>query len=266
MSWAVVTGASSGIGEWLARGLARRGHSLWLVARTTDALDRLAKELTRDHPGVEVRVRPCDLADPVARRELAGELAGFPVEVLCANAGFPTCGALTENDPARELAEIQVNVVALHHLTLAVLPGMLARRSGRVLVTGSTAGLQPVPTAATYAATKAFANTFAESLHAELRGTGVTCTLLSPGPVRTNFYETGGIPRLTEQRILAWLTPRRVAEAGLDAMARGRRVVVPGPVARVQAFAGRNTPRALLFPLLRTAFLPRLRKARSNGR
>ncbi|WP_062214354.1 SDR family oxidoreductase [Streptomyces sp. NBRC 109706] len=266
MSWAVVTGASSGIGEWLARGLARRGHSLWLVARSGDTLTRLAKELTDAHPDIEVRVRPCDLSDPTARAALVEELAAEPIGVLCANAGFPTCGALAENDPARELAEIQVNVVALHQLTLALLPGMVRRHAGRVLVTGSTAGLQPVPTAATYAATKAFANTFAESLHAELRGTGVSCTLLSPGPTRTNFYGAGGIPRLTEQRILAWLTPQRVAEAGLTALFRGRRTVTPGPVAKAQALVGRNTPRALLFPVLRGAFLPRLRKARSHGR
>ncbi|MCP9212284.1 SDR family NAD(P)-dependent oxidoreductase [Streptomyces sp. NEAU-Y11] len=260
---AVVTGASSGIGADLARGLAARGHDLWLVARGTDAMETLAAEL-RDAHKTEVRVRPCDLADPVQRGELAGELAATEVAVFCANAGFPTCGALADNDPAQEAAEIQVNVVALHQLTLAVLPGMLARRRGRVLVTGSTAGRQPVPTAATYSATKAFANTFAESLHAELRGTGVSCTLLAPGPVRTGFYDVGGIPRLTDQKILAWLSPRRVADAGLDGLARGRRVVVPGPVAKAQNIAGRHTPRALLFPLLRTAILPRLRKARGG--
>lgn len=260
---AVVTGASSGIGADLARGLAARGLDLWLVARGADAMEAVAKEL-RDAHRVSVRVRPCDLADPVQRAELGAELAATEVAVLCANAGFPTCGPLAENDPAREAAEIQVNVVALHQLTLAVLPGMLARRRGRILVTGSTAGRQPVPTAATYSATKAFANTFAESLHEELRGTGVTCTLLAPGPVRTRFYEAGGIPRLTEQKILAWLGSRRVAEEALTGLARGRRVVVPGPVAKVQDLAGRHTPRALLFPVLRTTILPRLRRG-GNG-
>ncbi|MEK8174750.1 SDR family NAD(P)-dependent oxidoreductase [Streptomyces sp. M19] len=143
---------------------------------------------------------PCDLSDTDARQALADELATAPVAVFCANAGFPTCGSLAANDPVQEAAEIQVNVVALHQLTLAVLPGMLDRGRGRLLVTGSTAGRQPVPTAATYSATKAFANTFAESLHEELRGTGVTCTLLAPGPVTTRFYETGGIPGSRSRR------------------------------------------------------------------
>jgi short-subunit dehydrogenase len=262
--WAVVTGASSGIGEHLARGLAARGHDLWLIARNTPALELLAKEL-RDEHRVTVRVRTCDLADPAAREELAGELAAEPVSVLCANAGFPTCGPFGANDPVRETAEVQVNVVALHALVQALLPGMLARRHGRVLITGSTAGYQPVPTAATYAATKAFANTFAESLHDELRGTGVSCTLLAPGPVRTNFYAVGGVPGLQDHRFLAWLTPRRVAEAGLRGLAEGRRLVVPGPVAKAQYLAGRHTPRALLIPVLRGAFLPRFRKARGAG-
>ncbi|MFE7613124.1 SDR family NAD(P)-dependent oxidoreductase [Streptomyces celluloflavus] len=263
--WAVVTGASSGIGEHLARGLAARGYGLWLVARSTDALELLAKEL-RDRHGVPVRVRSCDLADPAARRALGEELAGQPVSVLCANAGFPACGPFSENDPAKESASVQVNVVSLHALTQALLPGMLARRRGGILVTGSTAGCQPVPTAATYSAGKAFANTFAESLHAELRGTGVSCTLLAPGPVRTNFYAVGGMSRLQERKFLAWLTPERVAEAGLRGLAQGRRVVVPGPVAKAQYLAGRHTPRALLFPVLRAAVLPVFRNARSGSR
>ncbi|CAM5279423.1 hypothetical protein SALBM135S_08621 [Streptomyces alboniger] len=210
-----------------------------------------------------VEARSCDLADPAARGALVEELAARPVAVLCANAGFPTCGPLSENDPVREAAEVQVNVVSLHALVQALLPGMLARRRGRVLVTGSTAGCQPVPTAATYAATKAFANTFAESLHAELRGTGVSCTLLSPGPVRTNFYAAGGVPGLQERSFLAWLTPRRVAEAGLRGLERGHRLVVPVPVAKAQYLAGRR-PHDHCSSALRAVFLPMLRGARSS--
>ncbi|MFI8853431.1 SDR family oxidoreductase [Streptomyces sp. 891-h] len=265
MTWAVVTGASSGIGEALARQLAARGCDLRLVARSEDTLVRLADELSRAH-GVRATPLPCDLADPGQRRELCRELARTPVTVLCANAGFPTCGPLRDTDPARESAEVQVNVVALHELTRAVLPGMLARRRGGILISGSTAGCQPVPTAATYSATKAFANTFAESLHEELRGTGVRCTLLAPGPVRTNFYAVAGMTALQEEKLLAWQTPRRVAAAGLRALAAGRRVVVPGPVAKAQYLAGRHTPRGLLFPLLRGAILPRFRNARLQER
>ncbi|MFD5556925.1 SDR family NAD(P)-dependent oxidoreductase [Streptomyces sp. NPDC127068] len=260
--WAVVTGASSGIGAWLARGLAARGHPVWVVARRGDALDELAAELT-DRTGVDVRVSVRDLADPVARDALCEELAAEPVAVLCANAGFPVCGPVTDNDAAREAACVEVNAVALHALTLAVLPGMTARGRGRILVSGSTAGYQPVPTAATYAATKAFANTFAESLHAELRGTGVSCTLLAPGPVRTDFYRVGGVPGLTDQKLLAWQSPQYVAEAGLRAMERGRRLSVPGPVAKAQYVVGRHLPRTVLAATLRGTILPRLRGARA---
>jgi short-subunit dehydrogenase len=258
---AVVTGASSGIGAALARGLAARGHPLLLVARRLDRLEKLAAELRERH-GVEVEVRGCDLADRADRADLCADLGGRPVAVLCNNAGFPTCGPLADGDPAREAAEVEVNVVAVHELTLAVLPGMLARRSGTILVTGSTAGEQPVPTAATYAGTKAFANAFTQSLHGELRGTGVTCTLLLPGPVRTEFAQVGGIPGVEARRWFAWRSADRVAAAGLRGAGRGRRVVTPGLPAKAQAVLGRHTPRALLFPVLRAFFLPMLRASR----
>jgi short-subunit dehydrogenase len=254
---AVVTGASSGIGVALARVLAGRGFVPMLVARRGDRLKRLATEI-RDAHGVDAEIRECDLADRADRGHLAEELAAREVTVLCNNAGFPGCEPVVAADPRREAAQVEVNTVALHQLTLAVLPGMLARRAGAILVTGSTAGEQPVPTAATYAATKAFANVFAESLHGELRGTGVTCTLLAPGPVRTEFAQVGGIPGAERVRWFGWLSAERVADEAVRAMARGQRVVVPGPMAKLQAFAGRHSPRAVLF-LLRGVILPRLR-------
>jgi uncharacterized protein len=257
---AVVTGASSGIGAALARVLAARGYVPMVVARRVDRLKELAAEI-RDAHGREALVRECDLADRDDRARLAEELAEREVAVLCNNAGFPTCGPLAGADPRREAEEVEVNTVAMHQLTLAVLPGMLARRAGAILITGSTAGEQPVPTAATYAATKAFANVFAESLHVELRGTGVTCTLLAPGPVRTEFTEVGGITGAENARWFAWMTPQKVAEEAVRGMALGRRVVVPGPMAKVQAIAGRHTPRPVLFPVLRGVVLPRLRAA-----
>lgn len=261
---AVVTGASSGIGAELARGLAARGCSVVLVARRREALEGLAKELGCGQGGT-AEIRVCDLADRAQRTRLADELAGRPVTVLCANAGFPTCGPVADNDSGRESAQVEVNVVAVHELTLAVLPGMLARRRGAILVTGSNAGEQPVPTAATYAASKAFTNTFAEALHVELRGTGVTCTLLEAGPVSTEFTKVGGIEGSERTRWFAWRSPRSVAEAGLAAMSRGRRVVMPGPMAKAQAYAGRYLPRPLLFLLLRRVILPRLRAGESVG-
>ena len=256
---AVVTGASSGIGHALTKGLAARGHPLVLVARRWERLEEIATAMRAEF-GVEVEVRPCDLSDAAQLTELAAELRERRVAVLCDNAGFTTCGPVSEANPLRELDAVAVNVTAAHALVLAVLPGMLERDEGAILVTGSAAGVQPVPSAATYAATKAFVNTFAEALSVELRETNVTCTLLAPGPVRTEFFDVGGVARMESiTGFFAWQSPERVAEDALVAMERGRRVVIPGPVAKLQALAGRLVPRMLLFPLLRTVFLPIVR-------
>ena len=256
---AVVTGASSGIGRALAKGLAERGHPLMLVARRWERLEEIATQ-TRAELGVDVEVWPCDLADADQLETLADELRSRRVAVLCDNAGFTTCGPVRDADPLRELGAVAVNVTAAHTLVLAVLPGMLERDEGAILVTGSAAGVQPVPSAATYAATKAFVNTFTEALSVELKGTNVSCTLLAPGPVRTEFFDVGGVAGMEKVTgFFAWQSPERVAEDALVAMERGRRVVIPGPMAKLQALAGRLVPRFMLFGLLRAVFLPIVR-------
>jgi short-subunit dehydrogenase len=263
----VVTGASSGIGQALAAGLASRGYPLVLVARRAERLEQVARGLRVRHD-VEVEVRRCDLRDDRQRAILRDELVQRRVAVLCDNAGFTTCGPLSESDHVREREAVTVNVAAAHELALAVLPGMLARRDGSILITGSAAGVQPVPSAATYAATKAFVNSFSQALSAELRGTGVTCTLLAPGPVRTEFFAVGGVGRMEAlTRWFFWQTPDRVAEDALVAMEQGRRVISPGLAAKLQAFCGHHLPRRPLFALLRWIFLPILRRsARPLGR
>ena len=261
---AVVTGASAGIGAALADELARRGHPLLLVARREERLRTLATTLAGRY-GVRVEVRPCDLADRTARARLSTELSRLRVALLCANAGFATCGPLRDADLDRERAAVELNTVATHELVLAVLPGMLARRSGALLLSGSTAGFQPVPTAATYSATKAFVNTLAESLHGELRGTGVSCTLLAPGPTSTEFYEAAGAGHIERHRWMMFQTPQKVAADAVTGLEQGRRVVVPGAVAKAQAVAGRYTPRAALFPILKAAVLPALRRPHPAG-
>lgn len=249
-SRAVVTGASSGIGEALADQLARRGHSLIVVARREDRLRELAGRLEREH-GVTVEVRACDLADHDARAELASELAAREIAVLCNNAGFATYGQLATLDPTRERRQVDLNVTAVQDLTLAVLPGMLERRAGAILITGSTAGNQPGPGNTTYAASKAFANTFAESLGGELRGTGVSCTLLAPGPVRTEFTKVADAPAI--DRFVPgplWVSAQRAAELAIAGLEKGKRRVVPGPFAKVQTVSGQYTPRGLVTPIL----------------
>ncbi|MEV0251814.1 SDR family oxidoreductase [Nocardia sp. NPDC050712] len=256
-SWAVITGASSGIGAALAYQLAERGYATVLVARRVDRLEALAGRIRNDF-ATEVAVIPCDLADRVQREGLCADLASRSVAVLCNNAGFAVCGEIADTDQRAQRSVVQVNVVAVQELTLAVLPGMLARRSGAILITGSISGVQPVPTAATYAASKAFVNSYAEALHVELDGTGVHCTLLSPGPVRTEFYRVGGVSAERENSYAA-ISTDRVARAGLTALFGARRTVTPGRTAQLQAWGGRTIPRRLLFPALRRLVLPWLR-------
>ncbi|MUL67758.1 ketoacyl reductase [Mycobacterium sp. CBMA 234] len=251
---AVVTGASSGIGEALAESLARRGYPLILVARREDRLRKLAERLEGEH-AVTAEVRVCDLGDRDDRVALAAELADRDIAILCNNAGFATYGEIAELDHQREIDEVELNCVAVHQLTLAVLPGMLERKAGAILITGSTAGNQPGPGNATYAATKAFANTLSESLHTELSGTGVSCTLLAPGPVRTEFGEVAELSNL--DRLLPepfWVSAQQAAEAALAGMDKGKRRVVPGAFAKVQTVSGQYTPRAVIGPVLRTVY------------
>ena len=250
-AWALVTGASSGIGVELARGLARRGHSVILVARRTDRLETLAAELREF--GVEVRVESADLADAEARARLLATLAELDVSVLCNNAGLGSVGDVVSLDAGSELNQVAVNVTAVAELTYALLPRMVSRGSGAILMVGSTAGYQPMPGQTTYAATKAFVNTFAQGLWQELRGTGVTCTLLAPGPIATEFNQVAGYGKNDARIASISLTAADCATAALEGMARGRRVVVPGKLAKLAVVSSSLTPTRVTLPIMRRA-------------
>lgn len=247
---AVVTGASQNIGEALATELAARGYSLIITARREDLLNKLAARLT-DRYRVTVEVQPADLADPAERARLCDKLATRPISILCANAGTATFGPVADLDPAGEKAQVQLNAVAVHDLTLAVLPGMIKRGAGGILISGSAAGNSPIPYNATYAATKAFANTFSESLRGEVRKHGVHVTLLAPGPVRTDLPE-GDERSLVEKLVpdFLWISTEHTAQVSLDALERNKMRIVPGLTSKAMSVASGYAPRAIVAPIV----------------
>lgn len=250
----VVTGASSGIGMELARALAARGYSVILVARRGDILEELAAELRTGH-GVVAEVRAVDLSDPGAVEVLSAELAGRDISILCNNAGIATFGPVHDLDPEYERAQVRLNVNAVHDLTLAVLPQMVARGSGGILMVGSAAGNMPIPHNATYAATKAFVNTFSESVRGEVSSRGVHITLLAPGPVRTETpapEEASVVDRLVPDFL--WHSSDKVAEMSLDALAHNKMRVVPGTLSKAMSVAGGYSPRAVVAPIVGTFY------------
>ncbi|WP_029114629.1 mycolate reductase [Mycobacterium sp. URHB0044] len=247
---AVVTGASQNIGEALAVELAARGHHLILTARREEVLTKLAAKLT-ERFGVIVEVRPVDLADPTARTALADELAERNVSILCANAGTATFGPVANLAVADEKAQVQLNVLGVHDLVLAVLPGMVARRAGGILISGSAAGNSPIPNNATYAATKAFVNTFSESLRGELKSQGVHVTVLAPGPVRETLpdaHEQSLVEKLIPDFL--WISTEYTAKISLDGLERNKMRVVPGVTSKAMSVASGYAPRAIVSPIV----------------
>jgi short-subunit dehydrogenase len=253
-STAVVTGASSGIGVEIARELAKRGQNLTLVARREERLRELAEELGRDH-GVRAEVIAADIAGEEGRSQLADELRsrGRDVEVLINNAGFGSAGRFQKLDAEKEALMVRTNCEAVVALCGEYVPKMVNRGRGAILNLASIASFQPLPYQATYAATKAFVLSFSEGLSGDLHGTGVTVTALCPGPAPTEFEETAGIEGGEWQGIPKFVltNPDYIAATGVEALEKGRRVVVPGPLNVVTAAAGHYTPRSVVVGLVR---------------
>jgi short-subunit dehydrogenase len=258
--WAVVTGASGGMGAVFTRMLADRGYRVLAVAREGPALQELARLLNQNEKenGDARRVEPlgADLATPqgleavVARTRALGD-----VEMLVNNAGLSTSGPWLDQSPEKELLSIRVNVEALYALTRALVPRMIERRRGGVLNVASVVAFQAVPYWTTYAATKAFVLAFGEGLAHELRGFGVRVVTVCPGFTKTGLYAESGVPGLAG-RLLPQARPEDVVRAALAAYDRRRVVRVIGAANRMLALASALAPRFFLRWLMARMFAP----------
>jgi len=264
---ALVTGASSGIGLEFARALARRGHSLTLVARRLDRLRELAGGLSREH-GVDVECIAADLAEAEQRERLHREVRtrDRAVQVLVNCAGFGIYEPFATSSFERELKQVRLLVEAVVDLDARFVPAMAMRGRGAVVNVSSTAGFQALPGNGTYSASKAFVLTHTEALAEELRGSGVGVTAVCPGPVPTEFFEVGRPLVVNRIPRLFWCSPERVAEDGLRAVERGAASVVPGsPLARLFYGPYRTAPRRIAAPIARWLMAGELARGDSAG-
>ena len=246
---ALITGASSGIGEALAQRFARAGFNLVLVARSADKLKQLAKALARQH-GIQAWVATADLSQPGAARKLATAMkrARRPIDLLVNNAGVLAHGAFVDMPATRHRALIDLNITALSELLAQFLPAMVARGQGRVLNVASVAAFQPVPNLATYAATKAYVLSLTESLSQELKGSGVSITTLCPGITDTGMLDKAKAVSSELGSLPAFMvgSAERVADEGFKACMAGEVIRVPGVLNHAAILASRATPRWLL--------------------
>jgi short-subunit dehydrogenase len=249
---ALVTGASSGIGEQFARQLAARGHDLVLVARRADRLESLASELPTD-----AKVVACDLAADAASLGGRVQELGVQVDVLVNNAGFGTSGPFLEHDPARDAEQVRLNCEAVVTLCHAFLPGMLERRRGGIINVASSAGFQPIPYESVYAATKAFAISFTDALHTELRGTGVRAMAVNPGPVPTEWQQVAGYSEDRTGVVPGEISAEQVVRESLAAWDKGRRSIIPGRTIRWFIRATSPSPRAIQLRVTERMYRPK---------
>jgi uncharacterized protein len=250
--WALITGASAGIGAALARELASRGAKLILTARRKDRLEALASELAGK--GVEVRTISADLNDPTTPQRIydATEGAGTHVDVLIDNAGLGQMGAFHSSPIDQELSQVRVNCEAVVRMARLFVPRMVERGCGWVLITASTASYQPLPYLSTYAASKVFDRFFALGVAAEVARFGVKVTALCPGPTESEFFDVaraGAFKRRVQ-------SAEEVARSGLDALASGRRIVIPYASGRFTAFLVRFLPVGLITHFVERAARP----------
>ncbi|HUY13008.1 MAG TPA: SDR family oxidoreductase [Terriglobia bacterium] len=241
-NFALITGASSGIGASFARALAARGQNLVLVARSTDKVRALAQELSRDHP-VEALSYSIDLSLPGSPARLAEWLQKDQLDIclLVNNAGFGAQDKFLKVPLELQAQMVRLNIQAVLDLSWLLIPAMVARRAGGVINVSSAVSFQPIPNMATYSATKAFFTSFSMALAHELEGTGVRVVTLCPGTTRTNFFDSGGFSQGGFRR--AMQEPSAVVAKALKALDRGGGLVLPRKLDRLMIFVERFLPR-----------------------
>jgi short-subunit dehydrogenase len=260
---ALVTGASAGIGREIARLLAREVGMMVLVARRQDRLDELAAELVNARPGLRVLVRAVDLADRAATGAVLDELEreGVAVDVLVNNAGFGDRGLFEKRGWTKTEQMIELNVVSATFLLHRLVPPMVGRAFGAVLNVGSVAGMFPSPGFATYSATKAYVNLLTEALHAELAGTGVSVTVLCPGPVPTEFQEVAGSAGKNPMPKAFHIDAAQCAAEAIAGLKAGEARVIPGAGVRAAMLSVEALPK----PLQRLAAVQMGKRVRREG-
>lgn len=250
-TYALVTGASGGIGKELASIAAKNGYNLVLVAREKSKLNGLAKDLAKQHD-VFTHVIACDLSDSKSPQHVFDSLKRkkIVIDILINNAGFGDYGEFSASDTKIQLAMIDLNVRALTELTHLFLPAMLERKTGYIMNLGSVASFLPGPLMSTYFATKAFVLSFSEALSEELRGSGVSVTCLCPGSTKTNFGEAAHVNKTHSTRT-STVTPGVVAAFGWSAMLHEKPVAIYGSYNRASVRFIKFLPRTTVARIVR---------------
>ncbi|QJW89904.1 SDR family oxidoreductase [Spirosoma taeanense] len=256
---ALITGASSGIGRELTRLFAKDGYNLVLVGRDQDSLDQLASNFHNQY-GTQTTILNKDLADPKAPEEIYSETSqqGLQIDVLVNDAGFGEYGLFaTETDLQKELSIVQVNAVALMHLTKLYLKDMVSRNDGKILMLGSEVSVAPNPMMAVYGATKAFIKSFSEAIRNELKGTNVTVTVLMPGATNTNFFKVAGATEAKGADPNKTASPADVAKAGYEALMSGQDHVVAGWMNKARVAMSHILPDPMVAASVRKDMMPK---------
>jgi uncharacterized protein len=248
----LITGASTGIGYEFGKLFAADHYRVVITATNEKRLNENAQEL-REKYSAHVDVIACDLSVSSGVTTLVGELKNrsIDVDVLVNNAGIGSYGAFSKTPREAELVLLQINIVALTELTKLLLGPMLERRTGQILNVGSTAGFVPGPGMAVYYASKAYVLSFSEALACELEGTGVTVTLLCPGPTKTEFQKRAGMEKNRLFATIKPMTAARAAKKGYLGMQRGQVIVIPGIFNKTMAASSRLVPRGAIPHMVR---------------